>query len=103
MNSSLLEADPNESSSRKLEQLSVNEALHQAYVRGYLKKRLLSYYLNFMHSLRTDMLLHLNGEAGQNIPLYLMTRLPKLLRDSLYSQIEVSILMHLLILMSMLK
>lgn len=31
-----------------------------------------------MHSLRTDMLLHLNGEAGQNMPQYLLTRLAKI-------------------------
>ena len=78
MNSGLLKAGPNESTSRKLEQLIVHEALHQAYVKGDLKKCLLSYYLQFMHTLRADMLLHLKGEAGQNMPPYLLTRLAKI-------------------------
>ena len=42
MNSGLLKAGPNESSTRKLEQLIVHEALHKAYSSGVLRKCLLS-------------------------------------------------------------
>ena len=78
MNSGLLKAGPNESSTRKLEQLIVHEALHKAYSSGVLRKCLLSYYLDFMHGIKADMLSHLNGEAGDKAPPLLMMRLAKI-------------------------
>lgn len=77
MAGNLLKAGPNESSTRKLQQLEVHEALHNAYSTGRLKKCLLSYYLNKMEPLRTDMLRHLRGEAGEDLPPRLLTRLAK--------------------------
>jgi hypothetical protein len=78
MNEELLIAGTNESTTKKLEQLIVHKALHEAYSRGDLRKCLLSYYLEFMNDLRTDMMSHLNGDAGDKEAPLLMTRLAKI-------------------------
>jgi hypothetical protein len=77
-NKILLRSGPNQSSTMKLDQLQIHESLHLAYKKGELRKCLLSYYLNEMEETRLCMISHLKGEAGDEEPPVLYTRLAKI-------------------------
>ena len=77
-NNLLLRAGPNQSSTMKKDQLNIHESLHIAYSEGKLRKCQLSYYLNEMRPLRLQMLRHLNGEAGVDVPPTVHTKLAKI-------------------------
>lgn len=78
MTSYLLRRGPNESSTRKYEQLVMHEKLHLAYMNGTLSNCILAYYLRKMERLRAEMMRHLNGDAGEDVPPMLLTRLAKI-------------------------
>ena len=78
MTAYLLRRGPNESSTRKHEQLVMHEKLHVAYMNGTLSKCILSYYLKKIEPLRREMMRHLTGNAGDDIPPILLTRLAKI-------------------------
>jgi hypothetical protein len=77
-NKALLLSGPNESSTAKQGQLKVHEALNTAFSEGKLEKNLILYYISFMTPLRHQMLRHLRGEAGDEVPPTLYTRLAKI-------------------------
>lgn len=77
-NKILLRSGPNQSSTTKLDQLKIHQSLHLAYKKGDLRKCLLSYYLNEMEQARLCMMSHLMGEAGDEEPPVLYTRLAKI-------------------------
>lgn len=77
-NKILLRSGPNQSSTTKLDQLNIHESLHLAYKNGDLRKCQLSYYLNEMEQTRFCMMSHLKGEAGDEVPPLLYTRLAKI-------------------------
>ena len=77
-NKILLRSGPNQSSTTKLDQLKIHQSLHLAYKKGDLRKCLLSYYLNEMEQTRLCMMSHLMGEAGDEGPPVLYTRLAKI-------------------------
>ena len=78
MNHHLLRQGPNESSTRKLEQLTVHEKLDEAYRNKSLSNCILAYYVKHQKPLRDEMFRHLRGEAGEDIPPMLLTRLAKI-------------------------
>ena len=78
MNDYLLRQGPNESSTRKLEQLVLHENLHLAFQNGSLGNCIFAYYLKENEAMRCEMLRHLRGEAGQDVPPMVLTRLAKL-------------------------
>ena len=77
-NEFLKRVGPTQSSTTKRDQLNIHESLHKAYTEGELHKCQLSYYLNEMQPLRTQMLKHLNGEAGAAVPPTVYTKLAKI-------------------------
>lgn len=78
MNDYLLRQGPNESSTRKLEQLVLHENLHLAFQNGSLGNCIFAYYLKENEAMRCEMLRHLRGEAGQDVPPMVLTRLAKI-------------------------
>jgi hypothetical protein len=78
MTSYLSRRGPNESSTRKYEQLVMHEKLHVAYMTGTLSNCILAYYLKKMEPLRREMMRHLVGNAGEDVPPMLLTRLAKI-------------------------
>jgi hypothetical protein len=78
MTSYLLRRGPDESSTRKYEQLVMHEKLHVAFMNGSLSNCILAYYLKKMEPLRREMMRHLTGNAGEDIPPMLLTRLAKI-------------------------
>ena len=78
MVSYLLRRGPNESSTRKYEQLVMHEKLHLAYMNGTLSNCILAYYLKKMEPLRKEMMRHLTGNAGEDLPPMQLTRLAKI-------------------------
>ena len=77
-NKVLQRSGPNQSSTTKLDQLSIHESLHQAYKKGDIQKCQLSFYLNEMESTRATMILHLKGDAGSQLMPVLYTKLAKI-------------------------
>ena len=78
MNDHLLRQGPNESSTRKLEQLTIHEKLDEAYKNKSLSNCILVYYVKHQKPLRDEMFRHLRGDAGEDIPPMLLTRLAKI-------------------------
>ena len=46
----------------------MHETLHLAYMNGTLSNFILAYYLKKMEQLRKEMMRHLTGNAGEDLP-----------------------------------